>query len=135
MNSELLNHVSDATAMIDLHNHIRSARDIKDSQAPPVCAGRPGEASDLGRLPRGEGGSVMAMLPVVGILGYGTVGFEVTLDAEKFRRVLEKEADGVLDNLLSNVAERIARRARELVPVDTGKLFASIRVEPFGGGV
>ena len=75
----------------------------------------------------------MAMLPVVGIVGYGTVGLEVTLDAEKFRRVLEKEAEGVLDSLLSNVAERIARRARELVPVDTGKLFASIRVEPFGG--
>ena len=75
----------------------------------------------------------MATLPQVGILGYGTVAIELTLDFKRFKRQIEKEADGVVDNLLANVAERIARRARELVPVDTGKLFASIRVEPFGG--
>ena len=75
----------------------------------------------------------MAMLPQVGITGYGTVGIELTLDFERFRRQIEKEAEVVVDNLMANVAERIAIRARELVPVDTGALFASIRVEPFGG--
>ena len=32
VNAALLNHVSDATAMIDLHNNLLSARDIKDSK-------------------------------------------------------------------------------------------------------
>ena len=76
----------------------------------------------------------MATMPQVGVVGLDTVAIELTFEIERFRRQIEKDAEGVVDNLLSTVAERIARRARDLVPVYTGALFASIRVEPFGGG-
>ena len=75
----------------------------------------------------------MAMLPQVGIIGLGTVAVELTFsDYTGAIRQIKDEAKRALN--LENVADRIARRARDIVPVDTGDLFATIRVEDVGDG-
>ena len=100
VNAELLNHVSDATAMIDLHNHLQSARDIKDSKhRRRLCWTTWRSIHIWDDYRAAKAATVMAMLPQLSaVLGlrHGHHSRSQFDDRRSFRRlVLEKEAEGL----------------------------------------
>lgn len=59
-----------------------------------------------------------------------TVSTEIDIDHNELDRLLYQSGHGIVTNIVGSLAKRVAGRARQIVPVRTGRLRASIVAGP-----